>query len=160
MLVMGLNEAADSRSQVSHAAEGITIKRPSFQLRKPALHGVQPRGAGRREMQLETGMLLQPLPDGRSLVSRAVVQNYMQVQLGRGAAVNLPKELQKLFGPVSLGDAADDLAGQDVKGGIQASRTVTFVVMRPPLNLAGLERQHRLRAIQRLDLRFFINRQY
>lgn len=41
MFVMSLNEATNSRSQVSHVAEGITIKRPSFQLRKPARHGVQ-----------------------------------------------------------------------------------------------------------------------
>ncbi len=74
---MRLNEAANSCSQVSHAAESITIKRPSLQLRKPALHGgVQPGGAVRREAQLETRMLLQSLPDGCGLVSRAVVQNH------------------------------------------------------------------------------------
>lgn len=105
-------------------------------------------------------MLLQPLPDGRRLVSRAVVQNHMQVQVGGGAAVDPPKELQKLLGPVLLGNTADDLAREDVKDGIQAGSPVTLVVMRPPLNLPGLERQHELRVIQRLDLSFFINRQH
>lgn len=59
-----------------------------------------------------------------------------------------------------LGNTSDDLAREDVKDGIQAGSPVTLVVMRPPLNLPGLERQHELRVIQRLDLSFFINRQH
>lgn len=81
-------------------------------------------------MQLEAGMLLQPRLDGGSLVRRAVVQNQMQIQIGRRRAVDLPQELKKLFGPVPLGDATDDLARQDVEGGIQTGRTVALVVMR------------------------------
>lgn len=42
---------------------------------------------------------------------------------------------------MSLGDTVDDLARQDVKGGIQAGCAVTVVVIRAPFNLAGLERQ-------------------
>ncbi|MNY52917.1 hypothetical protein D3C86_1886350 [compost metagenome] len=57
-------------------------------------------------MQLETGMLLQPLPDDSALVSRAAVQNHMQVQLGGSAEVDLSKKLQKLLGPMPLGDTA------------------------------------------------------
>ncbi|MNN28098.1 hypothetical protein D3C81_1416560 [compost metagenome] len=91
---------------------------------------------------------------------RAVVQNHVQVQLGGCAAVDLLQEGQELLGPVSLGDATDDLARQDVKGGIQTGRAVTLVVMRPPLDLPGLERQHGLGAIQRLDLRFLVNREH
>ncbi|MCY1531917.1 hypothetical protein D9M68_671570 [compost metagenome] len=61
---------------------------------------------------------------------------------------------------MSLGDATDDLAGQDVKGGIQTGRAVALVVMRPALDLPGLERQHGLGAIQRLDLCFFVHREH
>lgn len=85
-------------------------------------------------------MLLQPLPDGGGLVRRAVVPNHMQIQLGGGTAVDLPKELQKLLGPVPLGDAAEDLARQDAEGGIQTGRTVTLVVIGPPINLPRPER--------------------
>ncbi|MCY1410468.1 hypothetical protein D9M71_258370 [compost metagenome] len=76
------------------------------------------------------------------------------------AAVDLLQEGQGLLGPVSLGDATDDLARQDVKGGIQTGRAVALAVMRPSLDLPGLERQHGLGAIQRLDLRFLVNRQH
>ncbi|MNF16600.1 hypothetical protein D3C80_2196870 [compost metagenome] len=58
---------------------------------------------------------------------------------------------------MSLGDATNDLARQDVESGIQTGRTVTLVVMRPALNLTRLERQHGLGAIQRLDLGFLVN---
>ncbi|MDT4852068.1 hypothetical protein FQZ97_862870 [compost metagenome] len=62
--------------------------------------------------------------------------------------------------PGVAGDATDDLARQDVKGGIQTGRAVALAVMRPSLDLPGLERQHGLGAIQRLDLRFLVNRQH
>lgn len=57
---MDLNETSDGRSQIRHTIECVPIEHPPFQLRKPALHGVQPGGAGRYEVQLEAGISALP----------------------------------------------------------------------------------------------------
>ena len=133
---MGLDKLTNSRFQFGHAGEDTPIQCPPFQLREPAFHGVQPRSTGRREVQFETRVLLQPLLDGRCFVRRAVVQNHMQVKLCGRRAVDLSQKGQKLFGPVALGYPPDNLAGQDVKSGIQAGGAMAFVIMRASLDLA------------------------
>lgn len=57
-------------------------------------------------------------------------------------------------------DPAYDLAGHDVERRIQSCRATALVIMRSPLNMTGAKLQHRLSAIQRLDLGFLINRQH
>lgn len=68
MLVASFDKLADSRFQIGHAREGSSVQRSAFQLGETALHGVQPRRAGRGEVQFEAGMLFQPLLDGGSFV--------------------------------------------------------------------------------------------
>lgn len=58
--------------------------------------------------------------------------------------VDLTKESQELFYSVPLCDLSDDFAGQNIKSGIQAGRTVTLVIMRAAPHLTGLEWQHPL----------------
>ena len=48
--------------------------------------------------------------------------------------------------------AADDGAVEDVEGGEQRGGAVTFVVVRHRAGTAGLHRQSRLGAVERLDL--------
>ena len=120
-----------------HAGEDTPIQCPSFQLLKPALHGVQPRSTGRREVQLETRMVLQPLTDGLRFVSRAVVQNDMQVKLRVRAPVDLLQKSQKLYGTLELGYPPEDQARQDVKSGIHAGGARTLIIIRASFNLTG-----------------------
>ena len=49
------------------------------------------------------------------------------------------------------------LAGGDVEGGEQVGRAVALVVVRAPLGLARTHRQHRLRAVERLDLGLLVD---
>jgi hypothetical protein len=51
----------------------------------------------------------------------------------------------------------DQLTGFRVERGKQGRRAVPFVVMRPALDLTWPHRQQRLRAVERLDLRFFVH---
>src|SRR5206468_5665021 len=66
------------------------------------------------------------------------------------------EELSKLHRPVAAMTRARDPAALDVQGGEERRRAVAYVIVRPPFDLAGAHRQQRLRAIERLDLRFFI----
>lgn len=56
----------------------------------------------------------------------AVVQYDMQIQLGRSDMVGLTKVVQELFGSVLLGEASDDFAGQNTKGGWSCHKHSTF----------------------------------
>ena len=55
---------------------------------------------------------------------------------------------------------ADDLACGDVERCEQGRRSVPFGVVRHRAGAAFLQRQSRLRAIERLDLAFFVDRQH
>lgn len=65
---MSFDKLTDSRFQIGHAGEGAPVQGSPLQLSDPALHGVQPRSAGRGEVQFEAWMLFQPLLDGGSFV--------------------------------------------------------------------------------------------
>ena len=54
----------------------------------------------------------------------------------------------------------DHLAGLRIERGEQRRRAVPLVVVRPPLHLAGLHRQQRLRAVERLNLRLLIDAEH
>ena len=135
MLIMRLDKLADSRFQVGDAGKGDPVQRSSFQLCKLGFHGVQPRRAGRCEVQFEPRMLFQPLLDCSRFVGRTVIQNYMKIQSGWRATVNLLQKSQKLLGSMALGNPSDDLAGQDVESRVQTRRTMALVIMRPAFNL-------------------------
>ena len=113
MLIVSLDKLTDSRLQVGDAGEGTPVQRSSFQLCKPAFHGVQPRRAGRCEVQFETRMLFQSLLYRRRFVGRTVIQDHMQIQSGWRAAFNLLQKSQKFLGSMALVNPSDYLAGHD-----------------------------------------------
>ena len=61
---------------------------------------------------------------------------------------------------VALVAAADDPTGGDVQGGEQRGCAVALVVMAAPLDLPRPHRQQRLSAVERLDLRLFVDAQH
>ena len=101
------------RFQFLDAGEDAPFKRPPFQLREPRLHCVKPGSAGGREMQLKARMLGQPLGNRRGLMTAAVVQNQVQIQLLVSLPVNRAQELQKLLRPMALRNAREYLAVSD-----------------------------------------------
>jgi hypothetical protein len=54
----------------------------------------------------------------------------------------------------------NDTAGLQFQGGEEGGSSVPFVVVRPAFQLPWAHRQHRLGAIQRLDLALFINTEH
>ena len=62
--------------------------------------------------------------------------------------------------PVSLHTAAEDDAIKRVQGGKQGGRAVPFVIMGHGTAPTGLDRQAGLGAVERLDLKFFVDRQH
>src|SRR6266511_462264 len=73
--------------------------------------------------------------------------------------VNLYEELLELRGPVPTVYGADHLAGGGVERREQRGDAVAYVVVGTFLRHARHHRQHRRRAVQRLDLAFLVGAQ-
>src|SRR5262249_60194044 len=67
------------------------------------------------------------------------------------------EKLTERRGAVPLMELGDHLTSLRVQGSKQRRGAVAGVIVRPALDLAGLHRQQRLRALKRLDLRLFVD---
>ncbi len=94
----------------------------------------------------------QPFPDQRRLVRCIVIHDEMDVELARHSGLDLVQELAELCGTVPSVALANNPSGRNVEGGEQRCGAVPFAVMASSSRLTGTHRQHRLTAVQRLDL--------
>ena len=84
----------------------------------------------------------------------------MDVEVGGHGALHLVEERAELARPMPLHAAPDDRAGGGVEGGEQGGRAVALVIMAAPLRLARPHGQHRLAAVERLDLALFVDAEH
>ena len=89
-----------------------------------------------------------------------IVHNEVNIEIGRHIAFDLVEELTELRRPMPGHAFANDSASFHVERREQRGRSVPLVVMRAPFGLAKPHRQQRLRAIERLDLRFLVDTQH
>jgi hypothetical protein len=73
---------------------------------------------------------LEPTLDGGALVSAVVVQDEMDIKVRGHFLLQLIEKLDELLATMPPQTAADDLAIEDVEGGKQRRRSVSFIVMR------------------------------
>jgi hypothetical protein len=76
---------------------------------------------------------------------------------GRDLALDRIEEPDELLMPVAPHGAADDPALEHVESREQRGRAVALVAMGHRPAAAGFERQPRLGAVERLDLRFLVD---
>src|SRR2546426_5256937 len=103
--------------------------------REPALHEIDPRRTGRREVQVHAGMPYEPAADQRRLMRARVVENEMKIQLRRHGGVDGVEKFPKLGGALALVKLAEDLAALGVQGREERGGAVARVVVRPSLDL-------------------------
>ncbi len=130
------------------------------QHREPGLDEIDPRGVGRREVHVEARMPGEPPPRFGSLVRRVVVQNDVDVEVGGHRFVDDPQELDELLRAVPSEALADDPPSCDIQGSEQRRRPVADVVVRPLLDGAGSQREHRLRPFEGLDLGLLVDTEH
>ena len=82
----------DRSLQVLGAGERPALQPTSAQNGEPALHEIEPRRARRREVEVEPGMLQQPVVDQLGLVRLQVVEHEMHLQIACDAAPDLIQE--------------------------------------------------------------------
>ena len=92
-------------------------------------------------------------------MGRGVVQHDVQ-RAARVGLHELVEECEELLVAVLLVAGAGDLAGRDLKRGVEAGCAVALVVVSHHRGLPRLHRKRRLRAIECLDLRFLVHAQH
>ena len=107
--VVRLDEATDGFSQFGHTGEDAASQSTPLQLAEPRLDCIEPRRAGRREVQVNAGMGVQERPNGFGRVGTAVVDDQVQLEVGRGRAIDLREELAELRGAMAPGDPSEHL---------------------------------------------------
>ena len=157
---MGGDETTELLPECLHTRERVSPNRPALQQREPPLDRVEPRRAGGREVKLEPRMLVEEGLHLRRGVRARVVENQVQVEPLRHGLVDLAKKRQELLGPMSVSHPPEHLARRDVESGVEACGPVAVVVVGPPLHLARPQRQHRLGAVEGLDLRLLVHREH
>ena len=160
VVVVGLDEGGNVGLEFVDAAMDAALDLLVGEQREPALDLVEPGGAGRREMQVIARVSGEPGFDRRCLVGGVIVEHQMDVEIGRHGLFDRGQEPAEFDRAVALVATADDPAGGDVQGGEQRGRAVALVVMAASLDLPRSHRQQRLGAVERLDLRLFIDAQH
>ena len=107
LVVLG-EEAIDSGLEIDDGMEHTAFQPPFRELGEEALDGIEPGGRGRREVEMEPWMALQPCLDLCVLVGRVVVDDEMGFPVLWGLAIDLVEEADELLMPVALYALADD----------------------------------------------------
>ena len=105
------------------------------------------------------GILLQELPHEHRFVSREIVEDDVDLLLGRPEGNNLFQEADEVPTGVAGGRFPVNASGRGVQCGIQGERSMPIVfksVSRP----AWRKRQHRIKTIQRLNGSFLVDTEH
>ena len=98
-----------------------------------------------------------PCLDLGGFVGGVVVHDDMDIKPFGNLSIDLFEEVQELGRPVTLVAFADDEPRGDVERGEQRGRTVPHIAVRATFGYARHHRQHRLLAIEGLDLALLID---
>ena len=153
VFIEGLNEFQD-------AAEHASLQPVFREIPEEAFDHVEPRGAGRREVHMETRVPFQPTLDLGVFVRGVVVGDQMDLAVLRSRFVDQTQKLQPFLVPMPLLAEADDPARRRVHGREERRGAVAFVVVGHGLSPATLQRKTRLRAIEGLHLAFLVNTEH
>lgn len=135
--VVGVEELGDGALQFVHAAVRPTPDLLAGQLREPAFHQLQPGAVGRGEVQVIAGPLGELRPDERRFVDSVIVQDDVDLKIGRHAVVNSVQELAELQRAMAAMGRADYVAALGVERGKQRGGAMRFLVVGAPLALPG-----------------------
>src|SRR5438552_17590341 len=95
---------------------------------EPDFHQVEPRGTGRREMELHPWVRFEPCSDRGRRMRRRIVENHVQVPSAVPAMHN-GQEVEKLHGGVSIVTCAEHWPRRHVECGIEARQTLAALVV-------------------------------
>ena len=110
-------------------------------------------------MEGEARVPVEPLTHLRMLVGGVVVEDHVHDFFGRHLRLNGVEEADELLVTMALHTSANDLAFEDIESSEQRRCAMALVVVGHRAGAALLHRQAGLGAVQRLDLRLFVDRE-
>ena len=149
ILIPVVDIGLDVSDQRSHGVERAAADGLAGEDAEPGLDHVEPRGAGRREVEVDAGMSLKPCLDLGGLVRRRVVENDME--FAPVVTGNLLEETQEVSSGMTGAALPDDLATLEIQGGIETGQSIAFVVVGLPGRQTFAQGKKRLRSVQGLD---------
>lgn len=150
----------DGALELGDALEGAAANAVSGDLGEEALHHVEPGRRGRREVQMEARMRLEPALYGRCLVGGIVVDDQVEVETGRGPMIDQLEKAQELSMPVAWHAGPDHLAVQHVESSEQGRGAIALVVVGHGARAALFHWQAGLGAVEGLDLALLIDTEH
>ena len=126
-------------------------------LGEEALNHIEPGSRGRCEVQVEARMRVEPAFYGRGLMGCIVVDDQMQVEIGRGLMIDQFEKAQELSMPMARQASSNDCAIQHIQRREQGGGAVSLVVVGHGAGAPLLHGQAGLGAVEGLDLALFVN---
>ena len=162
-MVVGIvfaHEAIDGGLKVDDGMEDAVLEPAPGEFGEEALDSIEPGARGRGEVEGPAWVAVEPGADLVLLVGDVIVEDDMNGLVVRHLALDAVQEADELLMAMALHVLPDDRAIQHVERGEQGRRAVALVVMRHRAGAPLLHRQAGLGAVERLDLRLFIDRQH
>ena len=114
-----VDEAVDGGLEVDDGSEDAAFQASPGQLGEEALDRIEPGGRGRREVEGEALVPVEPCADLGVLVGGVVVEDDVDHLAGRHLGLDRVEEADELLMAMALHVAADDGAVEDVERGEQ-----------------------------------------
>lgn len=133
VVVPVLDPPVDAVSELGHGPEAGVGERFAGQHGEPGFDQVQPRGRGRREVQVPTATvgMFEPVPNRCALVCRQVVQHYMAFEvLGHGEVDQLEERQHVGAGMTATGVVEDFVEFLASSGSAKLGGTRPFLALR------------------------------
>ncbi len=127
---------------------------------EPGFDLVDPRASFRSEVKLHVRMFAEPFVDLSVVVGFQVVEDDVDLCVGRVGLDQPVHEPQEFFGALSAEGLPHDFTIEHVQSCEQVRRAVAHIVMGALLGLAEADRQQRLGPVQRLDLGLLVKAQH
>src|SRR6185437_1546778 len=148
---------ADCGHKLAYVVETAPSDALVCEFSKPTFHPIQPGARCREEVQMDTRMPPHPGVDARMLVGSVVVDDQMQIKMGRRLGVDLLEESDELLVPMTRHAVANDFPIEQAQRREQGRRAMAFVVVRHRPAAAFLHRKARLGSVEGLDLALLID---
>lgn len=124
---------------------------------EPDLHLIEPRRVGGCEVNVVARVGREPAFDLVMFVGAVIVDDEMDIEIGRDIVLDVPEELEKFLMAMMPFALAQDLARYDVQGSEKSGGAVSEVVVRDAFDISKPDRQDWLSSFQGLDLAFLID---
>ena len=159
IIVSLCEEAVDGGLEFNNAAEHTELQSLLGKFGEEALDGVEPRARGRREVEDEARVPIEPLRHLRMFMGGVIVEDHVNELSGGHLGLDSIQEADELLVTMALHTSAHDLTLEHIESSKQRRCAVALLVMGHGAGPALLHWQAGLGAIEGLYLRLFVDRE-